>query len=295
VSAEDEVAGKAAEHIIARVVEQAGVHDAETLVSKIERVSAQQVQEAERLAVEDAVRRGESRSPSEFLSELEREQASRLTAGQRDRLVSARALAIENEKQITPQLREIADQAGMELVHLDQAVKTQSSLDRKIGGELIRDGQGTVLHENQFTNSLTKVNDVVRYTMVAPEAEYADATSRAIRAMEDKGFVLEQVPPKNNWLNETGYRGVNSTWIASLPAEGSGEKVVQRFEMQFHTPESFAAKDGTHRIYDFARVADSRLAGTFQSLQNEVFDLVPIPEGTTGGGSVPWPLGGATS
>ena len=252
MSAEDEVAGKAAEHIIARVVEQAGVHDAETLVSKIERVSAQQVQEAERLAVQDAVRRGESRSPSEFLSELEREQASRLTAGQRDRLVSARALAIENEKQITPQLREIADQAGMELVHLDQAVKTQSSLDRKIGGELIRDGQGTVLHENQFTNSLTKVNDVVRYTMVAPEAEYADATSRAIRAMEDKGFVLEQVPPKNNWLNETGYRGVNSTWIASLPAEGSGEKVVQRFEMQFHTPESFAAKDGTHRIYDFA-------------------------------------------
>jgi len=287
VSAEDEVAGKAAEHIIARVVEQAGVHDAETLVQKIERVSTEQVAEAEKLAATDALRRGENRAPGEILADMERSHASRLTEVQRARARAALDVARTNEESITPRLQQVVqDTPGIErLAGEGNWVKTQGSLDRKLGGRLGETTDANAL-DRQFTRELDKVNDMVRYTMVAPESEYATATRDAIASMKQEGFVLEGAP-KDAWANPTGYRGVNSTWLD--PATG------QRFEMQFHTPESLAAKEGTHEIYDFARVADQQLAPQFDAVQNKVFDLVPIPDGTSGKGNGSWLLGGGTS
>jgi hypothetical protein len=103
--------------------------------------------------------------------------------------------------------------------------------------------------------------------------------------MQDQGFVKQEV--KDNWTDPTGYRGVNSTWLD--PTTG------QRFEMQFHTPESVVAKTVTHPIYDFSRVADRQMEPQFNELQNKVFDMVPLPEGTTRRGNPQWLAGGDTS
>ena len=50
---------------------------------------------------------------------------------------------------------------------------------------------------------------------------------------------------KNHWLDDPQYKGVNSRW--KTPDGG-------RFELQFHTPESFYAKEQlTHRSYERLR------------------------------------------
>ncbi len=77
---------------------------------------------------------------------------------------------------------------------------------------------------------------------------------------------------KNYWLNSE-YKGVNSRWITP---EG------QRFEVQFHTGESFHAKhEGTHLAYE--RLRDPRTSDRERSelreFQREVARWVPIPEG----------------
>ncbi len=52
---------------------------------------------------------------------------------------------------------------------------------------------------------------------------------------------------KNHWLSDPQYKGINTRWLAP----GGG-----RFELQFHTPESFDAKENrTHRSYERLRSA----------------------------------------
>ena len=285
MGAEEKAAGKAAEHVIARAVEGAGVREAETLVGRIERAGAQSVQDAEKLAVKDALARGESRTPQQLLHDMEAEQASRLTASQRERVAATLEAARRNEQVITPKLQDVASRTGLRMEGLDFSVKSQGSLERKLGGKLPDVATDIGRHDRLFADELDRTNDVVRYTMVAPEGEYATATNRAMQSMEQQGFVKEAV--KDNWANPTGYRGVNSTWLD--PATG------QRFEMQFHTPESLAAKEVTHPIYDFSRVADPQMSSRFNDLQNKVFDMVPVPAGTSGGGNPRWLGAGDTS
>jgi hypothetical protein len=285
MSAEGKAAGKAAEHVIAKAVEGAGVREADALVSRIEKAGVQSVRDAESLAVKDALACGENRTPQQILKDMEHEQASRLTAPQREQISQTLQTAGKNEKVLTPQLRDISSASGMRMEGLGFAVKSQDSLERKIGGKLPTEALDAGAHQRIFARQLNKANDIVRYTMVAPEGGYATATNRAMRAMEDQGFVKEVV--KDNWVGSTGYRGVNTTWFD--PATG------QRFEMQFHTPESLAAKEVTHPIYDFSRVADPQMAPRFNELQNKVFDMVPLPEGTTRRGDPQWLGAGGTS
>ena len=55
---------------------------------------------------------------------------------------------------------------------------------------------------------------------------------------------------KNHWLDDPQYKGINSRW--ETPDGG-------RFELQFHTQESFYAKEVlTHRSYDAASFTRSR-------------------------------------
>jgi hypothetical protein len=76
---------------------------------------------------------------------------------------------------------------------------------------------------------------------------------------------------KNSWTNPE-YKGINTRWVT---ADG------QRFEVQFHTPESFHAKhEVTHQAYE-------RLRGTqavrseraeLHEFQREVSSWIPVPE-----------------
>lgn len=77
--------------------------------------------------------------------------------------------------------------------------------------------------------------------------------------------------PTNSW-GGAGYQGINSHWMDS-----SGHV----FEVQFHTPESFAAKQMTHPMYDEIRAPATSSDRVIELAreQRRIFSAVPRPAG----------------
>jgi hypothetical protein len=76
-----------------------------------------------------------------------------------------------------------------------------------------------------------------------------------------------------NWWTNPEYKGINTRWIT---AEG------QRFEVQFHTPESFHAKHHvTHLAYERIRNLAPRRPEVreLHAFQKAVSSWVPVPDG----------------
>jgi hypothetical protein len=112
--------------------------------------------------------------------------------------------------------------------------------------------------------------DAIRYTYCFDTDDYASGYSDVKGKLEASGY--EMYYGKNFWL-DSEYKGINSRWITP-----GG----QRFEIQFHTPESFHAKhEVTHRAYE--RIRDPRTSeherGELREFQREVSRLIPVPEG----------------
>jgi hypothetical protein len=117
---------------------------------------------------------------------------------------------------------------------------------------------------------LANVNDAVRYTLQYNDADYSDGVRSGMGWLRGQGFDLIKL--KNFW-NDTQYKGINSQWRDS--------ETGQTFEMQFHTPESFAAKQITHKAYERLRNprTNASEAGELHEYQREVNSNIPIPMG----------------
>jgi hypothetical protein len=112
--------------------------------------------------------------------------------------------------------------------------------------------------------------DAIRYTYCFDTDNYASGYNDVKNKLEASGY--EMYYSKNFW-SDSEYKGVNSRWITP-----GG----QRFEIQFHTPESFHAKhDVTHRAYE--RIRDPRTSeherGELREFQREVSGWIPVPDG----------------
>ena len=92
--------------------------------------------------------------------------------------------------------------------------------------------------------------DVVRYTVVIDDAAYASSVTRVIDDLVAQGIrpLVRDGQPfiKNYWPTEK-YRGINAVFVG---------KNGQRFELQFHTPKSFATKDPSHKLYNVSRALE---------------------------------------
>jgi hypothetical protein len=112
------------------------------------------------------------------------------------------------------------------------------------------------------------IHDGIRYTLLFPGEHYAIGTTEATRQLSDRGYRLELRKP--SW-DDASYRGVNCRW---------SDGTVQ-FEVQFHTPESWEAKQKTHDIYE--KLCDPRTtpqeAGRLEREQREIVTSVPVPPG----------------
>jgi hypothetical protein len=114
------------------------------------------------------------------------------------------------------------------------------------------------------------IPDAIRYTFCFQAETYVSGFENIKGKLEASGYEMYYI--KNYWLNSE-YKGVNSRWIT---AEG------QRFEVQFHTAESFHAKhEVTHPAYE--RIRDSRTSGhergELRGFQCEVSRFIPVPVG----------------
>ena len=121
-------------------------------------------------------------------------------------------------------------------------------------------------------DAISIVPDTIRYTFRYREAHYTHEVWSDIERIKGQGLELHKL--RNSWSSEH-YKGINSQWIE--PDSG------QRFEVQFHTPTSFEAKQLTHDAYERLRThqADKFEQVVLEAFEAKVAAEVPVPPGAT--------------
>ncbi len=140
--------------------------------------------------------------------------------------------AVRAEPAITTKLQDISQSIAVPMAGLDYRIKKDA--DRAFEKYAKRRKDHSPHEAFPF--------DVVRYTYVIEPNQYAEKVAELQQTLAKQGFVEKDL--RNSWGNETGYKGVNARYET---AEG------QRIEIQFHTPESFEAKQATHADYEIER------------------------------------------
>lgn len=160
--------------------------------------------------------------------------------------------AIENEPEITNQVKKIADTVGMDTAGLEYRIKGKDSYLRKIRSKYSPDG-------NEY-----EVKDILRYTYTSIPEDMAGKSLKAMDLYKDVGYNTIEV--KNYWLNDMDpYQGINTTITAP-----SGQK----FELQYHTPESFELKNGKmHELYEQQRILSDTSSTEYMELTDQMFEL----------------------
>lgn len=152
-------------------------------------------------------------------------------------------------------MQSLAKQTGGEIVGLDYRFKSEESLTRKIADrtqekvdKAVKNGKDVEsVRSNSIAKEVEKNNDALRYTVTFSPDKYVEGYNKTVEALEKQGYEIRQ--SDNYWLTkgtgkDTGYRGINATITAP-----NGQK----FELQFHTPESFEFKNDNHYLYEEAR------------------------------------------
>ncbi len=170
----------------------------------------------------------------------------------------------EVEPSVTALLQEM-ETDDVKLVGLDFRIKSEESLTRKI----ISDSHDK---EVSLEEALSAIADVLRYTLCAEEAIYTETVDSTLKKLTSSG--MKVIGFKNTWGSEA-YKGVN-TKIET--ADG----VI--FELQFHTPKSFDAKQESHAYYEIVRSEDAteEEKAEAQAKANVIFSSFPIPDGIVG-------------
>ena len=120
------------------------------------------------------------------------------------------------------------------------------------------------------TQIVREVPDAVRYTFCAQSESYAKGYYDIKERLESRGY--EMYESRNSWAG-TEYKGINTRWVTQ---EG------QRFELQFHAPESYHAKEHvTHWAYKLMRnpLTKDKERGELKEFQREVCAHIQAPNG----------------
>lgn len=156
---------------------------------------------------------------------------------------------LANEPAITKDICEIADSIGARMFGLGFRLKKAS--DSSDGGcridEKIQDDMKDGLTYEQATD---KLSDLVRYTQACTPGNLVSNFKKTVAELERKGY--KPVKIKNSWKSfniENAYRGINCVFESP-----TGTK----FELQFHTPESFATKEVNHGEYEEQRSPNTK-------------------------------------
>lgn len=170
------------------------------------------------------------------------------------------------ESSLTEHLHQVRHEtpSSAELVGLEFRRKGEDRLKEKVAEVLVTAGPDAMPEE-----VVQAIPDAIRYTFKVDGENYVSGYNAICRRMEECGYELYY--RKNHWSNSE-YKGINTRW---LTPQG------QRFEVQFHTPESYHAKqEVTHKAYERLRnpltTDDERLA--LEAFQAEVCSWIPAPE-----------------
>ena len=168
---------------------------------------------------------------------------------------------------LTPAMRRIEDQ----LEHGDLVPETEKyalkSLDRfqeKLAKMIAR------FPGDDATDLAARIHDGIRYTFLFEADRYVDGIAETRSRLSADGHELIELKP--SW-DSNEYKGVNSRWRDS--ASGA------LFEIQWHTPESWDAKQKTHdayeKIHDLTTPVDE--VERLRDYQAAVCAEIPVPPG----------------
>lgn len=181
-----------------------------------------------------------------------------------ENLVSDHALEriSEIEKKTTPTLLDItAEVPSADLVGLQFKLKGEGRFKEKIGEE------SRAKPERSIGEIAERMPDALRYTCQIDAVHYLEGYWRSRELLQQKGNEL--ILSRNSW-DDPEYRGVNTRWLSP---QG------QVFEVQFHTPESYQAKELTHKAYERLRskVTSDAERPLLEAFQRDVSAYIPMP------------------
>lgn len=169
--------------------------------------------------------------------------------------ISADALAVERE-----------NKHGGRLEGFDRRLKGDDRVKEKVAEQLAAEPDKT------SSEVLRKVPDAIRLTFSFEPERYTRGYYDIKERLENRGYEMRY---SRNWWTDPEYKGINTRWMT---AQG------QRFEVQFHTPESFHAKHYvTHKAYERLRnpqIADDERR-KLEDFQREVSSHIQVPDGAT--------------
>lgn len=193
------------------------------------------------------------------------------------------AMAAREEGAVTTTLQGVARGSGGRLAGLENVIKSEASLTRKIADNAATLVAGGMTPEAAVAKVGSGIKDALRYTMEVETSQYMATYRRTVQALEGQGCT--KISSRNTWATpgsaEAGpYRGINESWRTP------GGQV---FELQFHTPESFLTKTQTHALYEELRAAGTSPARIeeLKRQMTQISDKIPVPEGavpSSGGG-----------
>mgnify|MGYP001567973599 FL=1 len=143
-------------------------------------------------------------------------------------------VATEAETRLTPMMESIAQATGGTLEGLENSVKTEESLANKIDRDATERG---LSHEE----SAQAVTDANRYTMTFESEGYVEGVLKTQAELETNGYSQYDDKWRNYFVPGDPYDGYNSVYV--------NHETGERFEVQFHTPETLAIKNEVHAIY----------------------------------------------
>jgi hypothetical protein len=170
---------------------------------------------------------------------------------------SADTQAIEQENK---------DKYGGWLAGFEHRLKGEDRLKEKIAA-MVKVERGMTA-----AKALREIPDAMRYTFCFHLEGYTRGYYDIKERFESRGYEMYY---SQNWWTNPEYKGINTRWVTS---EG------QRFEVQFHTPDSFHAKHHvTHKAYE--RIRDPATSREelreLHAFQRQVCELIEIPDGAT--------------
>jgi hypothetical protein len=168
------------------------------------------------------------------------------------------------EEKLTDSMTTIeAEIPDASLVGLDHRLKNEDRFKDKVAENLaLKPG-------SLADKEASAIPDAVRYTYQLSSESYTKGYEEACNRLQLDGYTL--IRSKNLWTDEQ-YKGINSRWQTS-----NG----QLFEVQFHTRDSFEAKQLTHPAYERIRsnLATKEEMGELHEFQELATKGVGVPPG----------------
>jgi hypothetical protein len=162
------------------------------------------------------------------------------------------------------QAAEKENACGGWLAGFDRRIKGDDRLKEKVAE------QAAAEPDKSSSAILRKIPDALRFTCCFEPDSYSRGYYDIKARLEDVGHEMYQ---STNYWADPEYKGINTRWVTQ---QG------QRFEVQFHTPESFHAKEVlTHRAYE--RIRDPTTSRPelreLHAFQRELSAWIQVPDG----------------